>query len=278
MQEIKNKIIELIPYDKSHNFDYHIHIGQFYNEYYEPHKVIEVLKKNGLRGCWFSSLSTCLTWSNGFEKTYITNHIDDEIKEALETAKELDFDAKALYWVNLDEYMQVIDNYIKEINVAKSENDIEKNVTSVDLTDQKIKTIVYEYLLQRITNINYFGFKIHTRFNYWDIKNTNVKIIFDVICEYAKSYNMPILIHCGPDECDSPKRFLDWFLIYNDVSFVLAHLRPAEDTIMVMKKCKNVWTDTAFASEDSIKFANKEGMGDRVLYGTDYPINKNCYK
>lgn len=87
-------------------FDYHIHIGQFFEDYYYPHKVMELLSLNGLKGCWFSSTTSCMSWSNGTEKTYLRNHIRDEVKEALETAKKLNFDAKAFYWVNLDEYIQ----------------------------------------------------------------------------------------------------------------------------------------------------------------------------
>ena len=231
-------------------FDYHVHIGQFYEDYFEPHKVIETLSANGSKGCWFSSTTSCMSWSNGTEKTYLRNHIRDEVKEALETAKKSNFDAKAFYWVNLDEYLQEID---------------------------KKECTLQDYFISSINEVEYYGIKIHTRFNYWDINNENVIEIFNLVCEYAKDHNMPILIHCGPDECDRPDRFEKWFEEYNEVRFILAHMRPVDTTIKMMKKYNNVWTDTAFAPDESVEKVFSEGLGDRVLYGTDYPLNKEVY-
>lgn len=88
---------------------------------------------------------------------------------------------------------------------------------------------------------------------------------------------MPILIHCGPDECDRPDRFEKWFEEYKKVKFVLAHMRPVDTTIKMMKKYNNVWTDTAFAPDESVEKVFSEGLGERVLYGTDYPLNKDVY-
>ena len=39
-----------------------------------------------------------------------------------------------------------------------------------------------------------------------------------------------------------------------------------------------MWADTAFAPDESVEKVFNEGLGDRVLYGTDYPLNKNIYK
>lgn len=231
-------------------FDYHVHIGQFYEDYFEPHKVIETLSANGVKGCWVSSTTTCMYWTNGTEKTYLRNHIRDELKEALETGKSLKFDVKPFYWVNLDEYLQ-------EIN--------------------KKECKLQDYFNSSINEIEYYGIKMHTRFNYWDINDENVIEVFNLVCEYANNHNMPILIHCGPDECDRPDRFENWFKIYPSVKFVLAHMRPVDKTIEMMTKYNNVWTDTAFAPDESVEKVYRSGLGERVLFGTDYPLNKSIY-
>lgn len=231
-------------------FDYHVHIGQFYEDYFEPHKVIETLSANGVKGCWVSSTTTCMYWANSTEKTYLKKHIKDELKEVLETAKRLKFDVKPFYWVNLDEYLQ-------EIN--------------------KKECKLQDYFNISINEIEYYGIKIHTRFNYWDINDENVIAVFNLVCEYANNHNMPILIHCGPDECDRPDRFENWFKIYPSVKFVLAHMRPVDKTIEMMTKYNNVWTDTAFAPDESVEKVYRNGLGERVLFGTDYPLNKSIY-
>ena len=78
---------------------HHVHIGQFNDIYFQPHTVIDTLHKNGIKGCWFSSTTSCLEWLNNKAKEMLISHVHDEIIEALETAKKLHFEAKPLYWV-----------------------------------------------------------------------------------------------------------------------------------------------------------------------------------
>ena len=141
--------------DKS--FDHHVHIGQFYEDYFSPHKVIETLSNNGIKGCWFSSTTACVSWSNGSEKLYLKNHIMNEINEALESALKHEFDARALYWMNLEEYLQVMDS--EEMSIK-------------------------DYFKEEISRMDYFGIKVHTRLNYWDTNDEKVIKIFDIMCAF----------------------------------------------------------------------------------------------
>lgn len=230
------------PYYKSKKFDCHVHIGQFYDSYWQPHTIIETLKKNGVHGCYFSSTTSCLKWSSDEEKQYILKHIEDEVDEALFIAKKINFDGKALYWPIIEHHK---DGFTIE-EVMKSKK--------------------------------YSGFKIHTLQSGWDdVNDKYIYTLFDEICHYADLKKMPILIHCGVNECSYPSRFDEWFGKYKDIKFILAHMRPVDIVINEMAKHENVWADTALAEEGDIKKVFDAGFADRVLYGTDYPFNKNVY-
>lgn len=253
----RNECFDLLSFFDTKDFDYHVHIGQFNDKYYEPHKVMEELAKNGIIGCFFSSTTSCMKWDNKNDKSYLLKHIEDEVKEALYTAKKLNIEAKALYWINLFEYLE----FINEINFDKN----------------NIRSQVEKYLMNRLESCDYFGFKIHTRADFWDTKDKNVSLILDIICEIANKYNMPILIHSGMDEIENPKRFEKWYKDYNNVKFILAHLKPFTIVIDLMKIYENVYADTAFASEETINLIKDSKLKSRIINGSDYPINNLCY-
>lgn len=93
----------------------------------------------------------------------------------------------------------------------------------------------------------------------------------------ASVLRLPLLIHTGEKEGCYPKLYEKVIAGFPDVTFILAHGRPINDTIELMKKYPNVWTDTAFMPTENIVRLCTEKLSDRVLWGSDYPIPKYYY-
>ena len=90
--------------------------------------------------------------------------------------------------------------------------------------------------------------------------------------------NVPVLIHTGEwDRCHAA--VFEGIIKENpDLQFVLAHGRPIDETISVMKSFPNAWTDTAFMCGENINRLKEEGLTKRVMFGSDTPINKLYFK
>ncbi len=95
--------------------------------------------------------------------------------------------------------------------------------------------------------------------------------------ELADYMHVPLLIHTGNMEGCYPLLYEHIISQYPSVTFVLAHGRPLEQTVQLMKMYHNVWADTAFMPTDNIVKLCQENLADRVLWGTDYPITKWYY-
>lgn len=89
--------------------------------------------------------------------------------------------------------------------------------------------------------------------------------------------NVPVLLHTGDwDSCHAGV-FENVIAANTDLKFVLAHGRPIDETINLMKIFTNVWTDTAFMPIEDIKKLVNVGLTNKVLFGSDLPINKLYY-
>jgi predicted TIM-barrel fold metal-dependent hydrolase len=124
-----------------------------------------------------------------------------------------------------------------------------------------------------MNELNYGGFKLHPLGNKWnfenDIKETD---ILHEIFNYADRNKLPILIHTGESGVDRPNRFESFFGEYKNAKIILAHCRPADETIDMMRKYTNVFGDTAFASSKRIDKIKVVGFGNRLIFGSDFPI------
>lgn len=94
------------------------------------------------------------------------------------------------------------------------------------------------------------------------------------VVSMASVLQMPLLIHTGEMEGCYPKFYEKTIAGFPNVTFILAHGRPINDTIKLMKKHSNVWVDTAFMPIEHICKLCDEKLSERVLWGTDYPITK----
>ena len=97
------------------------------------------------------------------------------------------------------------------------------------------------------------------------------------IVSLARVMQMPLLIHTGEKEGCYPVLYEKSFQENPDVTFILAHGRPIEETIEMMKEYPNVWCDTAFMPTENILKLCNENLSGRVLWGSDYPIPKFYY-
>lgn len=95
--------------------------------------------------------------------------------------------------------------------------------------------------------------------------------------EVARQLRVPLLFHTGGfEQCDAGV-YLPIIKNNPDVIFILAHARPVDQAVMVMQQCSNAWADTAFAPVDTVLQLMNAGMENRVLYGTDTPLQKIYY-
>ncbi len=125
------------------------------------------------------------------------------------------------------------------------------------------------------SGIQWCCLKIHPQLNpfYWQQNSADLETVINL----AKKLNVPILIHTGEKDGCEPLLFKEAIATNPSVKFILAHARPLEQTIMLMKMYQNVWTDTAFVSTENVVDLCNEGLSDRILWGTDYPIPRYFY-
>lgn len=92
--------------------------------------------------------------------------------------------------------------------------------------------------------------------------------------EIAKQLHVPILLHTGNFDCCHAGRFKEIISSNPDLTFVLAHGRPINEAIELLNCSDNVWVDTAFMPKDDLMQLVENRLSERILFGTDMPINK----
>jgi len=94
----------------------------------------------------------------------------------------------------------------------------------------------------------------------------------------VRRLDVPLLLHTGQlKECHAAV-FDSMIATHPDITFVLAHGRPVGEACELLKKYENVYVDTAFMSVGEIVHLVKNDCTDRILFGTDAPINLVYYK
>ncbi|MDD6489872.1 MAG: amidohydrolase family protein [Clostridia bacterium] len=217
-------------------YDYHVHIGQFQNVYYNPYKIVNVLSYYGVAGAYISSTTSCMNWDSVEEKNIIVEHIKAEFDELLLCSTDKNFDARPLCWVIPQRYY---------------EGD------SVE---------------QMYSESEYQGFKIHPRAHIWNIDDKKIHILLDDICQIAENKNVPIIIHTGICDFEKPSKFEHWFKKFPKVNFVLAHCKAVDEMMALFTKYSNVFGDVAFSSPSDLQKIINTNYFNRLLFGTDFPI------
>lgn len=141
------------------------------------------------------------------------------------------------------------------------------------ITPRMMKTWGISYMLH--SKIRWEGVKLHWGAHREWYYN---RVILHNALKVARRMEVPVLLHTGNyKECHASV-FLDLCKKYNELDFVIAHGRPIDETIEVLSQCPNVRVDTAFMPAEDVKLLCKNGFAERVLFGTDAPINLLFYK
>jgi predicted TIM-barrel fold metal-dependent hydrolase len=207
--------------------DTHVHIGQFYDKYYEPQKILDIVHKAGVDEIWYSSTTTCVE-----DVKYTT--VEKEIASVCDMNK---YHVHPALWY--------IPDYISQgVSIEAALNDLP-----------------------------YRGIKLHPKAHHWDFENTThintLHEIFDCAENGKSDY---ILIHTGDDTIRETEQFSRFFGEYPHTQVILAHCRPLEQTLRLMRQYKNVGCDTAFVEKNTVQKIIKAGFAERIQTGSDFPI------
>ncbi|WP_024753278.1 amidohydrolase family protein [Treponema phagedenis] len=220
--------------------DNHIHIGTFYNTYYDAKTVFGVLKESGVDEFYYSSTTSGMAFNTALDLMSIYEDIKKEITEAQAVAESLSLKAHPLYWV----------------------------IPELHYTGLEVQTVLQE--------IPYEGFKLHPRANKWDLQNSQTRDLAHGVFKTADELKLPVLIHTGYDD-DRADLFEEFFASAPNAKIILAHCRPLETTLRLLGEYKNVFCDTAFVSRRDIKKICSAGFTDKILFGSDFPITFFLY-
>jgi predicted TIM-barrel fold metal-dependent hydrolase len=207
--------------------DNHLHVGQFYEVYYEPLDVLRVVAEAGIRDAVYSSTTSA---KDGVRYKEVEREI------AGVTARYPTDKYKPFLWY--------IPPYIDEGAGIES----------------------------AFQNLPYGGIKLHPRAHRWDLQDKKHLDCLHGLFGYAEEKRLPVLIHTGEDDFERPAFFSSFFPLYPQVKFILAHCRPAPDTISMFRTHGNLYGDTAFLDADRYAQIAEAGFAKRLIPGTDFPI------
>lgn len=217
--------------------DYHVHIGQYGTLYFQPYRVVKILKEVGVSGAFVSSTTSCMTWENREEMNLIISHIKDEFYEGCEYAKSVGFGFRPLLWC-------VPNMYSAGVSVT-----------------------------EMIRDANYCGLKIHPRANVWDFNNQATLRFCEELFEFARDKKWPVFIHTGLCDFERADKFEKWFSLYSDVKFVLCHTKDLSLNLTLMKRYDNVYGDVAFSDVKAFVRECPKSLYNKFLFGSDFPVN-----
>lgn len=213
--------------------DYHIHIGQFNKIYYDAFEIFEVIEK----------LSP------------VTN-INEVLYSSTSTCRD-------------DVELSRIE---EEISYAQSYN-------SANLKIFPYLWYIPKYVDQNITiesatkAFDYCGIKIHTVGQYWDESNTkHIKALHEMF-QWADSNQKYLLIHCEQQVQALPTRFEHFFAEYTHAKIILAHSCPIYETMLMLNKYDNVYSDVACLEKSKLtELLNIVTNKSKILFGSDFPL------
>lgn len=222
---------------KKEIFDSHIHIGRFFDIYYDAQTVFKTLKDAGVSGFMYSSTTSGETVDSKDSALKLYKKIKEEIIGAQKTAESFDLNSYSLYWI-----IPLIHRLLPELTLDKA-----------------------------MSEAPYKGFKLHPRANVWDISDAFTRALAESVFIYADKKKLPILIHTGPD-IDRADLFESFFKLCTNGKIILAHCRPLDTTLRLLAEYENVFCDTAFVNIETIKQIKEAGFKSKVLFGSDFPI------
>lgn len=101
--------------------------------------------------------------------------------------------------------------------------------------------------------------------------------LFSEVIDIARELKVPLLIHTGDEDCCVSQNFVDIIKRNSDIVFILAHGRPQKEALRLVSLYDNAYVDSAFMSVDYMKEFVDNGLGCKLLWGTDMCIPKQFY-
>lgn len=93
----------------------------------------------------------------------------------------------------------------------------------------------------------------------------------------ARERGLALIIHTG---LDSPCRCGDYDALcsrYPDVQVTLAHGRPHNEAIDMLRRHPNVSVDSAYMPNEQVQALAGQGFRERIRFGTDFPMDTYFY-
>lgn len=132
----------------------------------------------------------------------------------------------------------------------------------------------YALPLMLHSGIKWRGVKLHFEAHpEW----TSNKYLLKQAIEVARQLNVSVLLHTGNKAVSHAGRFAPLIEANNNLMFILAHGRPHDETIAMLKTHDNLLVDTAFMSNVELSKLIEQGLQQRIIFGTDAPINRVYY-
>ena len=138
---------------------------------------------------------------------------------------------------------------------------------------------VYPEMLEKSNDLTLFDslpfrlIKIHGYAHDWHTDTKRLERVFEI----ANDRKLPMLFHTGGRDESSAGKYLNLSKKFKDVKVVLAHGRPVDEAILVLQQCENVYVDTAFMPLEDISSIVGAGLGTKIVFGTDFPVNIAFY-
>ena len=120
---------------------------------------------------------------------------------------------------------------------------------------------------------DFVGIKIHGYHHDWDPYGEPLRRVLAI----ARDKNLPVMFHTGGCERSDAGVYMNICREFPDVRIILAHGRPIDECVAVMKECPNAWADIAFMGVKNIVRLRDEGLIGRVLWGSDFPVMRCFY-
>lgn len=214
--------------------DHHIHIGPYYDCYYDFHDVFNALIKNGI------TTADCAYLTPRFDKFAPAREYYEAVLEELHLAeaysKQIGLSVNFLHWVD-----PIL------LNGGMSLSEI-------------------------CRDFNYGGFAIHPRLHDWRPNVPEEAEMLTAVFEFAEKNKMDIYIHTGDSDDDNPAQYEPWYRDYKNVTVHLAHCKAHNEIICLFGMYDNLVGDTAFCPKERCEAIRQAGFGNRLLWGTDFPI------
>ena len=115
----------------------------------------------------------------------------------------------------------------------------------------------------------YDGIKLHEHDGHWiQSRQHELRRILDMAAERA----LPVQFHCDESPCCDPWKLHHWAGLYPSIRFDFAHCCDMQSMSAVIGRNQNVWTDTAYMSEECMAMLPSYNWHDRLMFGSDLPV------